>query len=333
MTKPRVFVSSTYYDLKHLRSSLENFIESLGFEAILSEKGNIAYSPDVPLDESCYREAGDADIFVVIIGGRYGSEKSGKKVGEMPREFLDRYDSITKKEYASAIAKDVPTYIMVEKTVYSDYETFLENKDNELIKYAHVDSVNIFHLIDDILSQPRNNPIYQFDRYSDIEAWLREQWSGLFRELIRQRSKQTQISSLTSQVSQLSEITQTLKRYLEAVVSKVSPDDSAKIIADESKRLEESRILVELADNTFVQYIQRKINLRIVDIRDAISDSDSLGDLLNNRLKLDVRTIRLFATKINQTKVLNDVNEARILLGLRPFKPTSSKKTRQKKVE
>jgi len=330
MTKPRVFVSSTYYDLKHLRSSLENFIESLGFEAILSEKGDIAYSPDVPLDESCYREAGDADIFVVIIGGRYGSEKSGKKVGEMPRGFLDRYDSITKKEYASAIAKDVPTYIMVEKAVYSDYETFLENKDNESIKYAHVDSVNIFHLIDDILSQPRNNPIYQFDRYSDIEAWLREQWSGLFRELIRQRSKQTQISSLTSQVSQLSEITQTLKRYLEAVVSKVSPDDSAEIIADESKRLEENRILVELTNNTFVKFLQWKTPLRIVDIRDAISDSDSLGDFLNNRLKLDEEIV---AMSINHTAVLKDVNEARILLGLRPFKQTSSKKTRQKTVE
>ena len=330
MTKPRVFVSSTYYDLKHLRSSLENFVESLGFEAILSEKGNIAYSPDVPLDESCYREAGDADIFVVIIGGRYGSEKSGKKVGEMPRGFFDRYDSITKGEYASAIAKDVPTYIMVEKAVYSDYETFLENKDNESIKYAHVDSVNIFHLIDDILSQPRNNPIYQFDRYSDIEAWLREQWSGLFRELIRQRSKQTQISSLTSQVSQLSEITQTLKRYLEAVVSKVSPDDSAEIIAGESRRLEENRILVELADKTFVKYLQEVHNLRIVDIRDAISDSDSFRDLLKNRLKLDVIDVELIT---NQAWILNDVNEARILLGLRPFKQTSSKKTRQKKVE
>ena len=52
MAKPRVFISSTYYDLKHVRSSLENFVESLGFEAILSEKGSITYSHDIPLDES-----------------------------------------------------------------------------------------------------------------------------------------------------------------------------------------------------------------------------------------------------------------------------------------
>lgn len=69
MAKPRIFISSTYYDLKHLRSSLENFIESLGFEPVLSEKGDIAYVPDMPIDESCYREARSADVFVLIIGG------------------------------------------------------------------------------------------------------------------------------------------------------------------------------------------------------------------------------------------------------------------------
>ena len=74
--KPRVFVSSTHYDLKYLRSSLEALVESLGFDAILSEKSAITYDPDTHLDESCYRAASEADIFVLIIGGRYGSPSS-----------------------------------------------------------------------------------------------------------------------------------------------------------------------------------------------------------------------------------------------------------------
>src|SRR6266849_2723784 len=101
MARPRVFVSSTYYDLKHLRSSLENFVESLGFDAVLSEKGKIAYTPDVPLDESCYREVGTSDIFVLIIGGRYGSEASSGKT-DVQKTFYERYNSITRAEYRSA---------------------------------------------------------------------------------------------------------------------------------------------------------------------------------------------------------------------------------------
>ena len=246
MSCPRIFVSSTYYDLKHVRSSLENFIEQLGYESILSEKGDIAYAPDISLDESCYREVRNADIFVLIIGGRYGAEKSeGKK--NVPKQFYDRYDSITKQEYTSAVDKDIPIYILIEKSVYADFETFLKNKDNKTISYAHVDSVNIFQLIEEILSRPRNNPIHHFDRYSEIEEWLREQWAGLFKELLSRKSSQQQISSLSTQVKELSEVNKTLKAYLEQVVSKIAPDESAKIIKTESKRLDNAlqRIVLE----------------------------------------------------------------------------------------
>ena len=70
MARPRVFISSTYYDLRHIRASLDVFVRSLGFDTVLSEKGDIAYTPDRPLDESCYQEVESSDIFVMIIGGR-----------------------------------------------------------------------------------------------------------------------------------------------------------------------------------------------------------------------------------------------------------------------
>lgn len=174
MARPRIFISSTHYDLKHIRASLFSFIEDLGYEPVLSEKGAIAYTPDRPLDESCYREAAAADIFVLIVGGRYGSEISTESKSSN-KSFYTRYESITKHEFRAAIDEGIPTYILIEKGVYSDYETYLNNKENETIRYVHVDSINICKLVEEIVAQPRNNPIHQFERFEEVHTWLRDQ--------------------------------------------------------------------------------------------------------------------------------------------------------------
>lgn len=274
MAKPRVFVSSTYYDLKHLRSSLENFIESLGFEAVLSEKGDIAYAPDVALDESCYREVRNADIFVLIIGGRYGSEKSSGDRG-LPKAFFERYDSITKQEYQSAVERDIPIYVLVERSVYAEFQTFGRNKDSKEVNYAHVDSVNVFHLIENILAKGRNNPVFEFDRYGDIEAWLKEQWSGLFKELLGRMTSQQQIKSLSSQVAELAEVNETLKRYLEEVVEKVAPDKAAEVVSSETERLARARQEKLLRQNRLVNYLSVAHDAPFPLIIQALSEADA----------------------------------------------------------
>lgn len=322
MASIRVFVSSTYYDLKHIRSSLEVFIESLGYDAALSEKGNIAYSPDQPLDESCYREVKNCDIYILIIGGRYGSESSETRTGT-PKTFFERYESVTKMEYKAAASDDIPIYILIERAVYAEYQTFLKNRDNKNIAYAHVDSVNVFHFIDSILSQPRNNPIQTFDKYVDIETWLRLQWSGLFRELLKQRSSQAQLRSLAAQVQDLSEVNKTLRRYLEEVVTKVAPQlEANSLIQAEDARLTEAHNNLKLASNDYVEYLTRAVNIPLNKIREALEEATTLKEFVE-RLEKSCNdhpaSIHPISVVKRSKAAFNDLNEARKIVNRPAF--------------
>lgn len=233
MAKPRVFVSSTYYDLKHIRKSIELFISEMGYESVLFENGDIAFNHQVPLDDSCYKELESCQIFVLVLGGRYGSEASEDAqtlTEEEINHHYKHYNSITKREYDAARKRDIPIYIFIEKGVSSEYQTYKENKNNETIKYAHVDSVNIFRLVESIFSERRNNLVKEFEHADDIISWLKEQWAGLFSEFLNKKSNESSIDSLEKQLEKLNIVTETLKDYSEKIIQGISPNDFENII-------------------------------------------------------------------------------------------------------
>jgi hypothetical protein len=325
VARPRIFISSTYYDLKHIRSSIERFVESLGFDAILSEKGEIAYASDVPLDESCYREVRNCDIFVLVIGGRYGSERSGSAHAG-GREFFDRYDSVTKLEYKAAVTGDIPIYIFIEKGVNAEYQTFLRNKAKTDISYAHVDSVNVFLLIEEILAQPRNNPIKEFGRYQDIEEWLRDQWAGLFKDHLQKASEHRQIKTLQGQVETLTAITNALKAYLENLVHKVLPQQAAALITDQEHKLETLRIDLAIKDNRFLDWCDRHFSIQLSTVSARIRSATSFDELVS-ALEQDVAEgdkETLKETIMNNFEAQTDVNEIRNAFSL-PELPIKAK--------
>jgi hypothetical protein len=323
MAKPRVFVSSTYYDLKHIRASLDLFIDSLGFEPVLSEKGDIAYTHDRPLDESCYREAENSDIFVLVVGGRYGSEVSSDKK-RVSKEFFERYDSITRKEYESAAARDIPIYILLEKGVHSEYQTYLRNKDVKAISYAHVDSVNVFVLIEDILSRPRNNPVQTFEKFEEIENWLRDQWVGLFRELLRRQSQQQQLAGLSAQVGELKATNETLKKYLEAVMLGADRIESSRLIESEEQRLLSLRRDEAASSNDWVKYVARRADVSTASIVEAVRAAKTRDGFVEAVYKLSQSSAdeksTIADTLRRSATARRDLNGARMILGLPPFR-------------
>ena len=264
MARLRVFVSSTYYDLKHIRSSLELMIEAMGYEAVLFERGDVAYNPDTPLDESCYAEILNSDIVLLIIGGRYGTAASHDQSKSNERSKDDRqtkFDSITKSEHDSARKRGIPIYTLIEKPVYAEFQTYKKNKNIPNISYAHVESANVFRFIEGIEQLASGNAIFPFERFSEIESWLKDQWSGLFRDLLKQRGKQQELAELASQVDTLTGVSKTLEAYMENVLTKLEPENARVIINRESARRSEETAVQMMLKDELVQFLRRNFEV------------------------------------------------------------------------
>ena len=185
MAKPRVFVSSTFYDLRQVREDLESFISGLGYEAVLHEAGDVAYGKDSPPEGYVHREIEMCDILICVIGGRYGTESQ-----EQPGS------SITQLELSTAIRNQVQVFIFIEQAVYSEYSTYSINKETTDIKYRFVDDRRVYEFIELVYRLPRNNPIAPFQTASDIVEFLKSQWEGLFQRFLQDQKRLEEIKAL-----------------------------------------------------------------------------------------------------------------------------------------
>lgn len=148
MAVPRVFISSTCYDLKYIRENLKYFVTNMGYESILSEDGDVYYNPDEHTHDACLNEVGTCQLFVLIIGGRYGGK------------YLKSEKSITNMEYEEAIKQKIPVFTLVERSVWNEHLVYQKNKDNKnQIIYPSVDDIKIFAFIDEVRKNISNNKL------------------------------------------------------------------------------------------------------------------------------------------------------------------------------
>ena len=185
MAKPRIFISSTFYDLRQIRSELDKFIMNLGYEPIRNEEGDIPYGKEEELQKYCYREIENVDILISIIGNRYGSPAV---TDDKEKEY-----SVTQREIKTAYERNKQVYIFIDKNVLTEYETYLLNKKSKDITYKYVDNKNIYKFIEEVKSWSHNNNIKDFETADDITKYLKEQFAGLFKQYMDDRSKVEEI--------------------------------------------------------------------------------------------------------------------------------------------
>jgi len=222
MAIPRVFVSSTCYDLKYIRENLKFFIKTLGYEPILSEDGDVFYNPRKHTHDSCISEVSSCQIFVLIIGGRYGGKSK------------DTDKSITNMEYKEAISLGIPIFALVESSVYSEHNVYNENIKNNSklsakdINYPSVDNVKVFDFIDEVRKNIINNAIYPFSDFSDIESYLKKQWAGMMHFYITSETEAKRVSQLFESIQEATSKIEFLTRQMAGTIG----NDKIKLTID-----------------------------------------------------------------------------------------------------
>jgi len=215
MARPRVFVSSTFYDLKQIRADLEQFIKEVGFDPVLHERGAVTYGGKESLEEYCLREIRQVELLVSVVGGRFGSSSEHGAY------------SISQQELKTAYDLGIKVFIFVESAVLSEYQTYRKNKHIAEVAYTYADDTRIYAFLEEVHGLPNNNSITPFSSAQDITTFLREQWAGMFQRFLQTQGKEKEITILKNLQANM----QTLDRLITYLTEeKQNSDDTIREI-------------------------------------------------------------------------------------------------------
>lgn len=185
-SKTSMFISSTCYDLSQVRADLGNFAESMGFEPIMSEKNSFPINPSEGTLNNCLANVKNrADIFVLVIGGRYGS-------------LTDNGKSITNMEYTEACFKGIPKYVFVQDNILSIFPLWKDNPNGDFSSV--VENTKLFEFVAE-LRESGNTWVFPFSNAQDITSTLRQQISYLLAESLEYRNKLYENNKIISDIS------------------------------------------------------------------------------------------------------------------------------------
>jgi len=174
MSKTRIFVSSTCYDLAATREDIRNCIIGLGHEPWLSEYPSFPCLPELKTIDNCKKVVRDkTDIFILIIGGKRGSLDP------------DTGKPITNIEYEAAKENNIDSFIFVYKPVMDLLSIWEKNPDADFS--PSVDYPVVFKFIKDIMAEQKW--IFPFEKTSEIKEIIKNQLSIYLSYLIQKKKE------------------------------------------------------------------------------------------------------------------------------------------------
>ncbi|MCC4115980.1 DUF4062 domain-containing protein [Aromatoleum toluclasticum] len=295
MANLRVFISSICYDLSVVRGQLRDFIESIGYEPVMSDYNDVVYDPRAHTHTSCIEEVSSCDVVVVIIGSRFGGKVvpqalasvdiDSLKSASKSIETLKRQESIsiTQLEVLKAIEKSIPVFAFVDERVSQNHLDYEKNKNKPFIDSFEFSSIEkpetarfIFEFINFLRHRSINNSVTNYSKYQDIEDALQKQWSGLFQRLLsEQRNKQVELRRIDALTEQFED----LKAAILTTVGSKNEREVARGVV-RFRRLFDFLRGFELPDYSFILNETHSWNeflkhLGIVEIREVVSDRDA----------------------------------------------------------
>jgi len=226
--KPRIFISSTFYDLKYIREDLANFVRSYSYEPVLFEDGDIGYTPGKTLDSSCYESMKNSDMVILIIGGEYGSAASGENKDE-----FKEYMSVTRNEFRTAVESGIPIFVMIDKKVMIEYGVYESNYDDIEKKkrgmtFPTTKNINVFRFIKEIKGIV-TLPIQEFERSSDIKGFISKQWADMFKNYLNSLRNEKEDRKIENSVNEMKALIQKMNIMLDSVGKNIlTKEDSNK---------------------------------------------------------------------------------------------------------
>lgn len=271
MAKPRIFVSSTYYDLKYVRERLERIISNYCCEPILFESDEVFFNPNTAIDESCYNEIQHCHMMILIVGGRYGSMASTQI-----EEYENKYISITQREHETARKRGIPVMVFVEQNVYSEYKTYLANKDNNTIKYTHVDDVRVFQFI----SKLEQGAIKVFSKIDDIEHYFSHQIAGMLLTYLNSLQEEKNKEEVKDAVDEIKVVSQSMQKMVNSIAEKILTD------GDKYKDLlrQQNHALIDF----FVEMLDQNMKSNLFSIK---VNADNIGNIESSIYSILKKTI------------------------------------------